>query len=137
MDKYKDLEINILSCLLQRPELMDKVILEDKHFIKHNRFWKFLKAFYKKFGTFDLVLMYQVVKNKYDYIRYVEWLIEVEPAPSRFELYQKQLIELYEQNQKEKILIDKIYDLSVELYTKNITINEFKNIINDLLKEVI
>ena len=63
MQYYYDLEINILSCILQRPQLMEKSILEDKHFIKHKKLWLFMKAVYKKFGTFDFVIMYKIIKN--------------------------------------------------------------------------
>lgn len=132
MYKYEDLEINILSCLLQRPELMDKVILEDKHFIKHKRFWHFIKAFYGKFGTFDLNLMYSIVKNKFEFFKYLEWLIEVEPAPSRFELYQKQLIELYNEGQKNKWIIENVFDLANDLYVREISVNDFRNKVNEI-----
>ena len=46
MNKYNDLELSILSCLLQRPELMKNVILEDKHFKKHLNIWIFMKSVY-------------------------------------------------------------------------------------------
>ena len=132
MYKYEDLEINILSCLLQRPELMNKVILEDKHFIKHNKYWKFMKAFYNKFKTFDKTLMYQIVKNKFEFFKYLIWLYEVEPAPSRFELYQKQLIELYNESKKNKWIIENVFDLANDLYVREISVNDFKNKVNEI-----
>ena len=32
MNKYNNLEISILSILLQKPELMNKLIIDDKYF---------------------------------------------------------------------------------------------------------
>ena len=136
MQKYYDLEINILSCLLQRPELMKDVILEDKHFIKHNRLWQFMKAFYSKFETFDIMLMYNICKNKYEIIKYIEWLVEVEPAPSKFNLYQTQLIELYHEKEIEKTIINKVYELSNELYVRKINLQQFKTEIDKLFKNI-
>ena len=64
MNKYNDLEISLLSCILIKPELMEEVVLDDKYFVKTKRIWLFMKSFYKKFGTFDLTLMCSVVKEK-------------------------------------------------------------------------
>ena len=42
VNKTNDLEKSILSCLLIKPELMEQLILEDKHFIKNQRMWQFM-----------------------------------------------------------------------------------------------
>lgn len=126
MQKYYDLEVNILSCLLQKPELMKQIKFEDKHFIKYQQLWQFMKAFYKKYGTFDLILMYNVSNNKYKIIQYMEYLINVEPCVSMFDEYQDLLIEQYNENKKEKIMKQKIFEIANELYTNNITIEEFE-----------
>ena len=94
--KIDDLEFAILSCLLIKPELMEKVILEDKHFKRTQRMWQFMKAFYKKFKTFDINLMYSICKDKWQIVEYISLLLELEPTVSAFDKYQKQLIELYE-----------------------------------------
>lgn len=135
MEKYYDLEVNILSCLLQKPELMQKLILEDKHFVKNQRLWKFMKAFYKKFNTFDIPLMYSVCKDKFKLVMYVEWLVDVIPAPSLFEKYQEQLIELYEQTKKEKYIKEKLFELANDLYVGNIELENYVENINDILKK--
>lgn len=127
MNKYNDLEISILSCLLLKPKLMDNIKLEDKHFIKHHRLWLFMKSFYKKFGTFDISLMYSVANNKYQFVEYMTWLLEVEPSPSVFELYEQQLIDLYNENKKDKYIIEKVYKLANDLFVKNITTDDFKH----------
>ena len=134
MDKYIDLEVSILSCLLQRPQLMENTILEDKYFIKNKKIWSFMKAFYKKFKNFDFTLMMSISKNKNMMVEYICWLIEQEPAPSLFKEYEKQLIDLYNETKKEKWIIEKIYDLSNELYVRNIKLDEFQNKIKEIYK---
>ena len=139
MNKYNDLEIAILSCILQKPELMEQTILEDKYFIKHKKIWLFMKAFYKKFKNFDFTLMMAVSKNKYRMIEYIIWLIEQEPAISLFHDYEKELIYLFEENEKEKIFIDDVYKLANDLLVRNIDVNMFMEKINkkynNLIKE--
>lgn len=133
MNKYYDLEINILSCLLQKPELMNKLILEDKYFIKTQRLWKFMKAFYDKFNTFDLGLMYSVCKDKYRLMDYLELVIDAfPPSEDLFEKMQKQLILLYNESKKEKWIIEKIFELSNQLYVRNIKLDDFLININDI-----
>jgi hypothetical protein len=122
---YVDLEISILSCLLQRPELMEDTILKDMYFVKHKKIWLFMKAFYKRFKNFDITLMLSISKNKYRMSEYICWLVEQEPAPSLFKQYEKQLIDLYNETKKEKWIIDKTYELSNELYVRNIKVNEY------------
>lgn len=124
---YVDLEISILSCLLQKPELMKNTILEDKYFIKHKKIWLFMKAFYNKFKNFDITLMMSISKNKYRMSEYICWLAEQEPNVSKFKQYEKQLIDLYNETKKEKWIIEKVYELSNDLYVRNITTNDFKH----------
>ena len=126
MKEYYDLELNILSCLLQRPELMKKCKLEDKHFAKTKRFWIFMKSFYKRFGNFDIVLMTKISKNSYLTMDYIEMLLDLEPAPSRFDEYQNLLIEMYEEKKKDKYIIEQIFTSANELYLRNINVKEFK-----------
>lgn len=132
INKYKDLEISILSCVLQKSELMDKIILQDDDFKYHKKLWIFLKQVYKKFGCFDINLMYSVVNNKYKYIQYIIELIDVEVIPDRIELYQKQLLELKQESQKEKWIIDKIYESANELYLRNIELKDFRQKIDTI-----
>lgn len=124
--KIDDLEFAILSCILIQPELMEKVILEDKHFKRTQRMWQFMKAFYKKFKTFDMNLMYSICKDKYQIVDWVSLLLEFEPTASAFDLYQKQLLELYDENEKEKYIIEKVYSLANELLVRNISSEDFK-----------
>lgn len=134
MNKYNDLELSILSCIVQKPELMEQVILDDKYFVKHKKIWLFLKSFYNKFHNFDLTLMYSICKDKYRIVEYIIWLMEKEPRLFLFNDYQKQLIDLYEENKKEKWIIEKIYSLANDLYIRSIDSNEFKIKLDDIYK---
>ncbi len=136
MKRYDNLEMRILSCLLIKPDLMKDIIVEDKHFRAYSRLWKFMKAFYKKFGTFDCELMYSVCKDKYQIIKYLEFLLDLEPSTRNFNKYQKQLIEQYEENEKDKMIIEKVYEWANELYVRNISTDRFKELIDRLYKEV-
>ena len=89
-----DLELSILSCLLQKPELMEEVILEDKHFKNNYKLWKFMQSFYKKFHNFDVTLMCSVVDKRYKLIDYIKVLIDLEPNPNLFKEYQEQLLKV-------------------------------------------
>ena len=122
-----DLELNILCCLIIKPELMEKLKLEDKHFIRHGRMWAFMKAFYKKFHTFDMHLMASVASDKRQVVEYTSMIILCEPNYSNFDLYQQRLIEMYEENEKDKYIIKKVYDLANELLVRHITVQNFKD----------
>lgn len=133
MNNYYNLELNILSCLLQRPELMKEVKIEDKHFIKYKKIWLFMKSFYHKFGTFDIELMVNVVNNKYKIMDYIAEIIMKDPTPSFFDKYQTALLDIYNQKKEEKEIIEKIYLLSNELYNKNIDLEKFKETIKQIV----
>ena len=135
MNKYNDLELSILSCLLLKPDLMNEIILEDKYFVKYQKIWQFMKAFYKKFGNFDLTLMISICKDKYRIIEYIKWLLDKEPAPSLFYNYQKQIMDLYDENKKDKWIIEKVYELANDLYVRNITTDEFEKNVSKIYKE--
>lgn len=126
MQQYYDLEMSIMSCLLLKPELMKDLKLEDKYFIKHQRLWQFMKAFYKKYETFDVILMFNVCKDKYQIVKQLQWLADVEPIQKNFYKYQEQLFELYNQNKKDKWIIEQIYTLANDLYVGNIDLENFK-----------
>lgn len=126
MEEYYDLEINILSCIVQNPKLMEEVILDDKYFIKCKKLWLFIKAVYQKFGDLDLNIMYSIIKNKYKFMEYITWLVDVEPNLSNFNKYQQQLIELFNENKKDKYIREKVYELANNLFVKNISIDDFR-----------
>ena len=135
MEKYGDLEITILSCLLMKPDLMEKIKLEDKYFIKNKRIWLFMKTFYKRFKNFDIPLMLSVASNKYAIREYIKRLLEIESMPSHFETYQEQLIRSYNETKKNKWIREKVYELATKLYVTTITPDEFKNKIDQMYKD--
>lgn len=127
-----DLEICIMSCLLIQPDLMEKIRFEDKHIQKHQGMWKFMKSFYKKFGSFDINLMHSVCKDKWHVINYIELLACQDGMPCYFEQYQDRLIEKYEESKKDDYIIDKIYDLNMDLIARNVKVSEYKQKINEI-----
>lgn len=132
MNKYNDLEMSIISCFIQKPDLIKKIDGKEDYFIKHKKLILFLQAVYKKFGTFNLDLLFSVCKQEYKLLYYIEWLIQLEPVPNQIDLYIQELEELRIESKKNKWIREKIYSLSTELYIKNITIEEF----NDKLKKI-
>ena len=132
MEKYNNLELSVLSCILQKPKLIEKTILKDEHFKKHYKIWQFMKAFYKKFGNFDLTLMMSISKNKYRMIEYIMWMLDKEPTTALFNEYEKQLIDEFNEQEKDKWIINKIYELSNDLLMRSITTNDFKIKVNDI-----
>ena len=127
MKKYNDLELSILSCLVLKPELMKKVKFEDKHIVKYQRLWQFLKSFYEKFGNFDPILMFDICSDNWNLVAFVLRLTDLELNANNFEIYQNRLIESYNELKKEKWIIEKVYKLANNLYVRNININEFRN----------
>lgn len=136
MYNYGNLELLVLSCIWLKPKLLETTKLEDKHFINSKKIWSFMKAYYKKFGTFDSELMCKVASNKYKMVDYLKVISKLEPTPANFEMYENLLIELYEEEKKEKWLRGKALDLANEFYNKAIDSKEFKNKINDLYIQV-
>lgn len=136
MKKYDNLELRIMSCVLIKPELMKELFVEDKHFTQYKRLWKFLNAFYKKFETFDITLMTSVCKDKYQIINYVEWLLDLEVTPNNFDIYQKQLIDLYSEKENDKIIIEKVYEWANELYVRNMSTQKFKELTDKLYNDI-
>lgn len=134
MKGYDDLELAVLSCILQKPSLMENTILKDKYFIKHKKIWMFLKAFYKRFKCFDLTLMYSISKNKYRIVEYIAWLIDQEATPSVFKQYEEELVNKFYEKKKDKYISEKIYQLAMDLICRNISLEDFKNELEKVYK---
>lgn len=133
--KIDELEKVIISCVLQKPELMKDERLKDDLFINNQKLWQFLKATYKKFGIFDFNLMFSIVANKYNYIGMLNEMIDIEPMPSNFDWYIKQLIDLYNEEETETRKINAIFSMANDLLLRNMTSNEFKKRIDEMFKE--
>lgn len=135
MNKYYDLELNILCCLLLEPSLMDSLIIEDKHFVKYQRIWQFMKSFYDKYKTFNTVLMYNICSEKWQLLKYIEMILdtkEIDSHTSCFDLYQKRLIELYEESKKEKWIKQQIFEVANDLYVGNLELCDFQSKIDEI-----
>ena len=135
MERYDNLEMRIMSCVLCQPDLMKQTFVREKHFVKYKRLWIFLKAFYDKFQTFDCTLMYSVCKDKYQILKYIEFLLEFDCDSKNFDKYQRQLIEQYEENTKNEIIIEKIYEWANELYVRNMSVEKFVKLVNQIIEQ--
>ncbi len=135
LKRYNDLECSILSCILIKPDFMEKTVLEDKHFVNYQKIWIFMKSFYKKFGNFDLTLMCSVCKNQRKLLMYIKDLIMMEPTICHFQEYENQLIYLFNEEEKDKWIIKKTYETTCDLWTRNITTKEFKTKIDDIYSQ--
>lgn len=133
-NKYYNLECCILSCILIKPELINKIIIKDTDFKNFNNLFTFMKSFYSKFKTFDINLMYSVISNKYQFTEYITQLIELDCDINNFELYQQQLIDLINFDEKEQWKIEKIYQLSNDLVVHKINTIEFGKKVNEVYK---
>lgn len=132
MNNQNDLELSILSCLLQKPELMEEVILEDKHFKNSYKLWKFMQAFYKKFHNFDVTLMCSVVDKRYKLIDYIKVLVDLEPNPNLFKEYQTQLLSLILDAERDKYIISKVFGLANDLIAKNVSTSDFRTMVDEI-----
>lgn len=135
MKKYKNLELTVLSCIMQKPELMHETILKDEYFLNYKRLWIFIKAFYNKFQTLDFNLMFAVVKDKENFLNTMIELYDFELLPHNFKKYEQALIETYKQNGEDVKTIQNIYELATQLYVRKIDLDEFKEHISKLLQE--
>lgn len=125
MNEYYGLEASVLSCLILKPNLMNDLILEDKHFIKYQRIWQYMKSFYKKYSTFDLQLMFALCKDKYSLIDYIKILVLNDVDVDNFNLYQQALLDEFNENKKERWIKNKIFVLTNELINQNISLKDF------------
>lgn len=135
MNKNKDLEISALCCILLKPELMETTKLEDKHFENTQRIWQFMKAFYKKFKCFDIELMASSCKDNFRMMNYITTILESEATWLHFELYEKKIIENYEEEKKDKWIIKEVFKYANELYLRNMTTGEFKKLIDEIYEK--
>lgn len=132
MYDYAEVELSLLSCFWLNPKLLEETKLEEKHFIHYKRLFVLFQSFYKKFGSLNIESVCNVVKDKYKLMRYVKDVIEKEPLPNRFEMYQSLLIELYNESKEEKYLREKSFELANDFYLKNINSKQFKEQLDNL-----
>ena len=137
-----DLEENILSCLLQKPELMKDLILTEDDFYTRKRLFKYFKAFYDIYGTIDYVLMCHKCRkgNVYELRKAFDNLIQLcFPTIKNFKLYQEELLKYNKEHQKElkeQQQTNEILSLSLKLSQVKITLYDFYAKI-DVLRNVL
>lgn len=132
-----DFEESILSCLLQKPELMDELIVDDTNFYKYKKIFKYFKLFYETFNCLDLVLMINKLKSedKYILVEVFDKLKDFEPCPNCFKQYEEGLIQYNKEHRKEleeQQRKDEILKLSLKLSHDEITLYDFYEKIGDL-----
>lgn len=132
---YNDLEFQVLSCIIQKPEFMNNNKLKDEYFVNHKRLWVFMKSFYEKFGNFDFALMYSIVDKKEIFLEYMLRLTDFELLPHRFEQYQQRLIDKYNEGKKTEWAINMIYEYANKLYVRTITIDEFRLRVDEIIEK--
>lgn len=132
MEEYYELEKCVLDCILAKPELMEQNELKDEYFIKYKRLWIFMKSFYKQFKCFDLTAMKNICTNKGMFVHYLSNVQDNDCKYIRFGLYQKLLINLYNQNKQDQAIIETIYELATDLYVHNINLETFKESLNNI-----
>ena len=91
-----------------------------------------MKSFYKQFKCFDLMAMKTICTNKGMFIHYLSSVQDNDCKYIRFELYQKLLIDLYNQNKQDQAIIETIYKLANDLYVHNINLETFKESLNKI-----
>ena len=108
LNHYDDrLEKAILSCVLQKPSLINESYLEPKHFLNNDnsKFYKFCQIFYKQTNNLDINLMNTKMKNKDRFLDYYMELINIEPSASLFYNYQEKQEEVYKAYAINQIMI--------------------------------
>jgi hypothetical protein len=62
----------------------------------------------------------------------MSWLVTIDTEINNFDLYQRRLIEQYEELKKDKWIIDNIYKVANDLYVRNISVDAFRNKVNEI-----
>ena len=139
--KINDYEESILSCLLQKPSLMNELIVSENDFYKYRRIFRYFKLFYETFNCLDLVLMVNKIKsdNRHILVEAFDKLIDFEPTPKHFKLYQEGLLEYNKEHlqelKKERAGND-IIELTLKLSNKQIILGEYFKKIEEIKKEL-
>ena len=131
MKKY-DLENSIISCIIQKPKLIEELYISDEIFVNEiNRTMiKFFKKEYEKYKSLDLMLMINDIsgdKNKNLLIEYCTQLAMLESSPSFFYEYQDKLVENYRNSKIKKEILSFTKDDTSNVEVLVEKINEINN----------
>lgn len=131
--KQYDVENNLISCILQKPSLINEMFIDLNCFRSdlNKRMIMFFKDFYNKNKNLDISLMVEEMKTeeqKNRFINYYVEMIDVTPSPSLFYEYQQKMIDIYKDN-----LIKQEIGKYIK---KNIELDELVENINSISNEV-
>ena len=131
--KQYDVENNLISCILQKPSLINEMFIDLNCFRSdlNKRMIMFFKDFYNKNKNLDVSLMVEEMKTeeqKNRFINYYVEMIDVTPSPSLFYEYQQKMIDIYK---------DSLIKQEIGRYIKkNIELDELVENINSISNEV-
>ena len=131
--KQYDVENNLISCILQKPSLINEMFIDLNCFRSdlNKRMIMFFKDFYNKNKNLDVSLMVEEMKTeeqKNRFINYYVKMIDVTPSPSLFYEYQQKMIDIYK---------DSLIKQEIGKYIKkNIELDELVENINSISNEV-
>lgn len=131
--KQYDVENNLISCILQKPSLINEMFIDLNCFRSdlNKRMIMFFKDFYNKNKNLDVSLMVEEMKTeeqKNKFINYYVEMIDVTPSPSLFYEYQQKMIDIYK---------DSLIKQEIGKYIKkNIELDELVENINSISNEV-
>ncbi len=131
--KQYDVENNLISCILQKPSLINEMFIDLSCFRSdlNKRMIMFFKDFYNKNKNLDISLMVEEMKTeeqKNRFINYYVEMIDITPSPSLFYEYQQKMIDIYKDN-----LIKQEIGRYIK---KNIELDELVESINNISNEV-
>ncbi len=131
--KQYDVENNLISCILQKPSLINEMFIDLNCFRSdlNKRMIMFFKDFYNKNKNLDVSLMVEGMKTeeqKNKFINYYVEMIDITPSPSLFYEYQQKMIDIYK---------DSLIKQEIGKYIKkNIELDELVENINSISNEV-
>lgn len=131
--KQYDVENNLISCILQKPSLINEMFIDLNCFRSdlNKRMIMFFKDFYNKNKNLDISLMIEEMKTeeqKNRFINYYVEMIDATPSPSLFYEYQQKMIDIYK---------DSLIKQEIGKYIKkNIELDELVENINSISNEV-
>lgn len=131
--KQYDVENNLISCILQKPSLINEMFIDLSCFRSdlNKRMIMFFKEFYNKNKNLDISLMVEEMKTeeqKNKFINYYVEMIDITPSPSLFYEYQQKMIDIYK---------DSLIKQEIGRYIKkNIELDELVENINNISNEV-
>lgn len=124
--KQYDVEDAIISCILQKNDLINELIVDLKCF-KNNtnrRMVLFLKRIYGQYKQLDLTLMISKFKTDTDKNRFIEYymrLFELVPSTSLFYEYQQELMDQYKDEEiREEIQKYEASEITINELIENI-----------------